>query len=329
MQGDALTQASLSQWLQSHSEGPLLTFQDAEWGVGMRLTDVASLPKNATLGKVANLTLLHEYGLELARQCRSNGILANFAPVCDVRVHPDNPITAFRSLSSDPKEVAERAVTIFEGMRKGGLLACAKHFPGHGDTLLDSHKGLPQIGSMELAPFEALIDAGVEMVMMGHLVYPAISQEPASLSKEMIQGVLRGQLGFKGVVVTDSLDMGALRGYGSLGEICERALLAGNDLLLIAPLYLQNAFALVEKEIGEAIEYLERVISPDLIEEKCARIDCLRNRLLPPIPEENPGLTEKLIQSAEESVADYRFNRYDRVEEGIDGEADDCREREI
>ena len=298
MAGNSMQQRELAQTLQNQLSIPLLTFQDAEWGVGMRLADIPPLPKNLTLGAVQDLRLLGAYGRELARQCRLNGVLGDFAPVCDVNTNPDNPVIGIRAFGDEMEEVGKRARAVFMGMREGGLLASAKHFPGHGDTHIDSHHALPIIEEMQLPPFQCLVDAGVDMVMVGHLLCTSISALPSSLSPEIIEGVLRGEMGFDGVIVTDSLVMKALSGYGSIGQICEKALLAGNDLLLFSTANEELALWLIETGIPEAIDYLKEVIPEELIDQKIKRIDRLRYRELPPIPEEREGLTREIFRAA-------------------------------
>jgi len=304
MGGTAGMQRELSQSLQNQLSIPLLTFQDAEWGVGMRLFDIPPLPKNLTLGAVQDLALLRAYGKELARQCRTYGISGDFAPVCDVNTNPKNPIIGIRAFGDDSEEVSMRALEVFYGMREGGLLASAKHFPGHGDTRVDSHYSLPRIKEMQLPPFQKLVDAGIDMVMVGHLLCPSISSLPSSISSEIIEGVLRREMGFDGVVVTDSLIMRALKKYGPIGPLCERALLAGNDLLLFSTADRELALWLVQTGIPEAIDYLKEVVDEELIDQKIERINRMRYRELPAIPEERKGLTRDIFRAAITEVGD-------------------------
>lgn len=240
----------------------VFVFQDAEWGTGMRLSDVEPLPKNFRLDEVD----LEEYGLEIARQCRLAGVQINFAPVADVY----GPFIGDRSFGVDPSEVAAKACSVARGMKKGGILACPKHFPGHGHTEIDSHRELPVLTKLELEPFKALIEEGVDLMMVGHLLYPPLSMDPSSLSYEICTKLLRDKLGFKGVLVTDSLVMKALS--GSPEYIAEKALLAGNDLLLYAgrPEILES--------IPYIIEHLAKTIPEELLDEKLERVNRIHQK---------------------------------------------------
>lgn len=274
------------------------TFQDAEWGVAMRLKDIPALPRNLTLGAIQDLGLLRDFGLELARQCRLVGIQGNFAPVVDVNCNPKNPIIHMRSFGEDPEEVARRALVVMEGMQAGGILACAKHFPGHGDTTVDSHVDLPVINTCELLPFKALIDGGVDMVMLGHLKLPALSDKPATLSSEIITGLLREELGFQGLIITDALNMQALAKNYPFNEIVLGPLLAGADLLLTATHDPEVASYLIQVAIPKAIDLIKANVPEELIDEKVARILEVRRRAIPPMPPENPELRRTLYRSA-------------------------------
>ena len=303
MSGTSELQQKIIQIIQNELDRPLYAFQDAEWGVGMRLSDVSNLPKNLTLGAIQDLELLRAFGLELARQCRLVGIAGDFAPVADVNSNPKNPIIHRRSFGADPDQVAERALMVMEGMRAGGIWACAKHFPGHGDTSVDSHHALPvidksleEIERNELIPFKKLIHHEVDMVMVGHLVLPQISREPSSLSKEIITDLLRGKLGFEGVVVTDALNMEALSGDPEENAI--KALLAGCDLLVYATAKSSVSQELIEKTIPKVIERIKAEIPEDLIDEKLERIQEMRERKQGTIPQENPQLRRTLYRHA-------------------------------
>lgn len=244
----------------------VLVFQDAEWGTGMRLSDVEPLQKNFLL-----MEGFEEYGLEIARQCRVAGVQVNFAPVADVY----GPFIGDRSFGTDPSEVVEKACSVARGMKKGGILACPKHFPGHGHTEVDSHLELPVLTKLELEPFMALIEEGVDLMMVGHLLYPPLSMEPSSLSYEICTELLREKLGFEGVIVTDSLVMKALS--GSPESIAQKALLAGNDLLLYAgsPEILES--------IPSIIEHLAKTIPEELLDEKLKRVDTIHQKFHNPV----------------------------------------------
>lgn len=305
MSGESHEQQKIIQHLQNELDNSLLTFQDAEWGVAMRLVDIAPLPKNLTLGAIQDLALLKSFGLELARQCRLVGIQGDFAPVVDVNSNPQNPIIHRRSFGEDPHEVAKRALAVMEGMQEGGILACAKHFPGHGDTVVDSHLDLPVIGktleeleNLELIPFQALIGGGVDMVMLGHLKFPALSDKPGTLSPEIVTGLLREQLGFQGVVITDALNMQALAKNYPLREIVLAPLLSGADLLLTATSQPEVASYLIQIGIPKAIDLIKATVPEELIDEKVDRILEMKKRTIPPLPDENPNLRRTLYRHA-------------------------------
>jgi len=305
MAGDSNKQRELIQAFQSKQDIPLWTFQDAEWGIGMRLQDISSLPKNLTLGAIEDLELLRAFGLELARQCRSVGIWGDFAPVVDVNSNPNNPVIHQRSFGEDSQEVAKKALAVMQGMQEGGILACAKHFPGHGDTAMDSHSDLPKIDKSfesicetELAPFKALIDARVDMVMVGHLYFPTLSEMPSSLSSEIISGLLRKKLGFKGLIVTDALNMKALSERYPMEEIFKKALLAGSDLLVTSTAKPEESTRLIETDIPQAIELIKKTVPEKVIDERVARILEAKKKTLPQMPLENPDLRRELYRYA-------------------------------
>jgi len=230
---------------------PLLMAIDAEWGLAMRLQGSAAFPWNMALGAVQDTTLLFDMGARIGKEARNLGIHMNFAPVVDINTNPDNPIIGNRSLGEDPWQVSRRAAALMEGMQSEGVLTCLKHFPGHGDTSVDSHKKLPIVGhgrdrldSVELRPYRELIGRGASSVMVGHLSLPALESAeglPSTLSSKVIKGLLIGDLGFKGLVVTDALNMKAVSDFAPAGEVELSAFQAGNDLLLM-PYDLEAAY---------------------------------------------------------------------------------------
>ena len=262
---------------------PLLICMDAEWGLCQRLSDTTNFPRPATLGKLRHgAELIYELGLHIAQQCRSIGVHLNFSPVADVNTNPDNPVIGTRSFGSDPNEVARRTILFMQGMQAGGILTCAKHFPGHGDTTVDSHKELPRVEhprerlkAIELKPFRRLIKAGVDAVMPGHLCVPALDAggAPASLSKAMITDLLRNQYWFSGVVVTDGLGMSALTDNYTHDEIVRQAINAGNDLLL-CPVDTMGAVQVLMQMVQEG------ELSEDDLDQRVARIVCLKHRAM-------------------------------------------------
>ncbi len=221
---------------------PLLIAMDAEWGLAMRVENSPQYPYALALGALDDDDpLLYETGLRMAADCLEAGIHWDLTPVADVNTDPGNPVIGYRSFGGTAESVARKAVHVYRGLRDGGLLSCAKHFPGHGDTATDSHLDLPvldksmsQLEAEEFIPFRALIDEGIPAVMTGHLSVPALDPEgtPASLSGVLIGEVLRGKLGFKGLVITDALNMHAVsKRFPQPGEVALRALQAGNDIL--------------------------------------------------------------------------------------------------
>lgn len=243
--GTAERQVPMTRRLQKDARVPLLVCIDGEWGLGMRLKDLYSFPKNSVFGQLRPDadSIVYRMGEEIGRQCREMGIHVNFAPVVDINSNPKNPVIGTRSFGTDRERVAQLGIMYALGQQSQGVLATAKHFPGHGDTDADSHLELPVINhsveyidSIDTYPFRRLIEAGVGGVMVAHLQVRALdSVRPSSLSPIIVGGLLRQKLGFDGLVVTDGLDMkGVTNTYGEgNGELA--ALLAGNDILLLPP----------------------------------------------------------------------------------------------
>jgi beta-glucosidase-like glycosyl hydrolase len=242
MMGEPNCQVRWITQLQQLSATPLLMAQDAEYGMTMRLSAGLRLPRAMTLGALTDKQLIYEMGREVGRQCHTLGIALNFAPVADVNNNPRNPVIHEKSFGDDPEAVAEKAVLYMQGLEAAGVISCGKHFPGHGDTHQDSHATLPMMAhsldrlrQVELVPFRALVAAQIPMIMVGHLAMHNIDpleSHPATLSPIVIEELLRSELGFKGIVITDALNMRAL-GNIPLGELEVQALLAGNDMLLM------------------------------------------------------------------------------------------------
>ncbi|MBD5192344.1 MAG: serine hydrolase [Bacteroidales bacterium] len=216
---------------------PMITF-DGEWGLSMRIKDAPKFPSNMALGAVEDAALLYEYGKEMARECRALGVTVNFAPVLDVNTNPKNPVIGYRSFGEDPQRVAELGAAYSRGLEAGDVMAVGKHFPGHGDTSVDSHKALPTVGhtmemleKTDLVPFRMFIADGGSGIMTAHLSVPAAdpSGTPASLSNPITTGLLREKMGFPGLIFTDAL---AMKGAHTTGNNCVAALKAGADLLL-------------------------------------------------------------------------------------------------
>jgi beta-N-acetylhexosaminidase len=241
--GDPLAQAMLTNDLQRRSKIPLLISQDMEWGVGMRLGATTEFPKAMALGATRNPGLAYAMGRVVAAEARSLGIHINLAPVADINNNPGNPVINVRSFGEDPELVGSLATAYSRGLQDGGLIATAKHFPGHGDTDVDSHSGLPvlpisraRLDSLELVPFAQAIESGIGSIMIAHISLPEIegaSGIPATLSSPIVTEILREDLGFDGLIVTDAMRMhGITDDFGS-GEAALRSLNAGVDQILI------------------------------------------------------------------------------------------------
>jgi len=242
-QGDPLTHADHINHYQSIARTPILFCIDAENGLGMRMDSVEGLPRQMMLGATGDPALIYRYGRLVGQQCRRIGIQVNYAPVVDINNNPDNPVINDRSFGEDKYKVADYGAQYVKGMQAEGVMACAKHFPGHGDVSVDSHFDLPVIGknvkqldSLELYPFRALFAAGVGSVMIAHLYIPAIDNEPnraTSLSYNNVTKLLRKQLHYPGISFTDALEMKGVAKYFPDGDASVQSLIAGNDMLCL------------------------------------------------------------------------------------------------
>lgn len=250
---------------QGEAKIPLLVGMDAEWGVQMRLFGEERFPYNYTIGAANDPDLTKKIAKMMGQECRELGIHLNFAPVADVNSNPKNPVIGFRSYGENPKDVAKHVTAAVEGMEQQGVMTSIKHFPGHGDTDVDSHKDLPvvnntyaQINAIDFFPFRSGIRAGASTVMIGHLNVPALDNTgtPSSLSRPTIQGYLRGELGFKGLVVSDALGMRAVADRYGKTEVVVKAFQAGCDILLFP------------KSVAEAIDAIEEKVVAGEIDEK-------------------------------------------------------------
>ncbi len=266
--GGPVRQASLNNELQAASRIPLLVGMDAEWGLSMRLDSTYAFPWNMTLGAVKNLDLIRQTGVQIGEHCKRIGVHFNFAPVVDINTNPKNPIIGNRSFGEDKEEVTKRALAFMEGMQSVGVLANAKHFPGHGDTSSDSHKTLPtidfsaeRIDSLELYPYKKLISKNLSSVMVAHLNVPNLDSRPnypSSLSYPIVTDLLKEKLGFKGLIFTDALSMKGASNFSDPGEIDLQAFLAGNDVMLMSNDVTQGIAAL-EKAVVSGIISEERL----------------------------------------------------------------------
>jgi len=241
--GMSLEQAKFTNRLQNLSEIPLLISADYERGTSMRLVDGSLFPNNMAIGAARNPQLAYKMGLLIAKECRAIGVHQNYSPVMDVNNNPDNPIINVRSFGEDPLLVSEMGDNMIKGLQEGGVIATAKHFPGHGDTDIDSHNDLPvipydmeRLNKIELVPFKSAIQSGVGSVMIAHLSFPSLEKNPkvpASLSPAIVDGLLKNDLKFNGLIVTDALNMSGVTKNFSAGEIAVRCVKAGIDLILM------------------------------------------------------------------------------------------------
>ncbi|MFN2457063.1 MAG: glycoside hydrolase family 3 N-terminal domain-containing protein [Chitinophagaceae bacterium] len=242
-QGGPVRQANLTNLYQSIAKTPIMVTIDGEWGLGMRLDSVLKFPYQLTLGALQDESIVYKMGVAVGEQCKRIGVHVNYAPVVDINNNPNNPVIGYRSFGEDKYRVAELGVAYTRGMQDAGIMACAKHFPGHGDTEVDSHYDLPlinksirQLDSLELYPFEQLFKAGVGSVMIAHLYIPAIDKtanRATSLSKKNVTDLLKDDLKFAGLTFTDALEMKGVSKFFPAGEAAVQALIAGNDMLCL------------------------------------------------------------------------------------------------
>jgi beta-glucosidase-like glycosyl hydrolase len=239
--GQPLALASMFNRLQSIAAIPLLTAADFEWGVGMRINGATRFPRAMAVGATGDESLAEEAGFITAVEGRALGVHIDFAPVADVNNNPRNPVINIRSFGEDAARVGAMASAFARGLQRGGMIATLKHFPGHGDTGVDSHLGLPvvphertRLDAIELAPFRAGIAAGAEAVMVAHVELPSLDKSPgpATFSQPVVTGLLREQLGFQGLIVSDAMTMNAVAELGTAGENAVKAFKAGIDLIL-------------------------------------------------------------------------------------------------
>jgi len=297
-QGGPVRQAHLTNRYQRESAIPLLISMDAEWGLGMRLDSTLSFPYNMTLGAIQNDTLIYQLGQEIGRQLSRLGVHMNFSPVMDVNNNPNNPVINYRSFGENPQAVASKGLRMIEGLQSQGVIAVAKHFPGHGDTDTDSHYDLPQLKhskerlqEVELHPFRKAVKGGVQGIMVAHMNIPALDSTeniPSTLSPPIVTGLLKEQMGYKGLVVTDALNMKGVTKFYSPGEVDVKALMAGNDLLM----YTEDVEAALD-QVELAVR--RKQISPEQIDQKCRKLLHAKYRL---------GMHERPVIETERLVDD-------------------------
>ena len=275
MQDDAAREINLVNEFQSKSKVPLMIGMDAEWGVFQRIAKAHKYPWAITLGAVQDKNLIRDMAAKIAEDCKRMGINWDFAPVVDVNTNPNNPIIGNRSFGSDVNNVVNSALAYSNGLQDHKILAAIKHFPGHGDTDKDSHLDLPVVShnidrleKTELAPFKALMNKGIGGVMVAHLYVPSLENEkgvPASISKKIITGLLKEKYGYKGLIITDALNMGAVANKFKAGELDALAFKAGNDIMLFS-----QDVATGKRLIQKAIDNKE--ISQSRVEESVKKI---------------------------------------------------------
>ena len=265
--GGPVRQAKLNNEFQSLAKVKLMIGMDAEWGLAMRLDSTYAFPWNMTLGAITDNKIVEKIGRRIGEQSKRLGVHINFAPVVDINTNPKNPIIGNRSFGEDRDNVTEKAIAFMKGMQSAGVLGSAKHFPGHGDTDMDSHKTLPtvdfsreRLDTLELYPYKRLINEGLNSVMVAHLNVPSLEEEqanyPSSLSSKVVTGLLKEEMGFNGLIFTDALNMKGASNFKKPGEIELAAFLAGNDVLLIS------------EDIPKAMEFLINSFNEGVITEK-------------------------------------------------------------
>jgi beta-N-acetylhexosaminidase len=281
-QGGPVRQANLTNHYQKIAKTPIMVTIDGEWGLGMRLDSVTDFPYQLTLGSLSDPQLVYRMGIAVGEQCKRLGVHVNYAPVVDINNNPNNPVIGYRSFGEDKYKVAAFGAAYMKGMQDAGILACAKHFPGHGDTEVDSHLDLPlinktkeQLDSLELLPFRELFSKGVGSVMIAHLYIPSIdntANRATSLSKGNVTDLLRISMGYEGLTFTDALEMKGVTKYFPSGEASVQALIAGNDMLCLPD------------DVGKAIDAIKQAIkkkklSWDDIDAKVKKVLAAKYRL--------------------------------------------------
>ena len=314
MEGNIARTAETCNRSQSLVKVPLAVTIDGEFGLGMRISEFRKYPRQGVLAGLPDDGLMYEMGRQIARDMRSMKIDVNFAPVVDVNLHPDVNTIKDRSFGPDKNLVADYGSAVMRGMQDGGVVACAKHFPGHGDTEVDSHKALPvlkfpkeRLDSVELYPFRRLIKDGVEMVMVGHLLVPVLDTLPASVSKVVVTDLLRKKMKFRGLIITDALGMeGVLEPFGGSGAKATLvAYKAGVDILLM-PDNVSESIDLIVDYIGDDRRKLKdldaRVSRVLALKGKCGKLTGRDDLSVDPAAVDTKG-TDALITTIEETLA--------------------------
>jgi len=259
-QGGPGRQAALTNRYQSVSVVPLLIAMDAEWGLAMRLDSTLAYPYQMTLGAIQDTSLIYQMGREIGKDFRKLGMHLNFAPVVDINNNPANPVIGYRSFGDNKYNVAAKSLAYMQGLQDEGILVSIKHFPGHGDTNVDSHHDLPQLkfsrerlDSLELYPFKQLIEKGASGVMIAHMNIPSLDPTknlPSTLSKPIVTDLLKSKLGFRGLAITDAMEMKGVVKFFPAGEADVRAVIAGNDVIELSE-NTRRAIKLVKKAVRQ------------------------------------------------------------------------------
>ncbi|MDO4789522.1 MAG: glycoside hydrolase family 3 N-terminal domain-containing protein [Porphyromonas sp.] len=287
--GNAYHQLSMTNTMRKKAKTPMMVAFDGEWGLAMRLQGTTRYPKSMLLGAVNDSTLMREYGKMVAGEAKQMGVHVMFAPVLDVNTNPANPVIGVRSFGEHPHQVACLGIAYSEGLEAEGVLSCAKHFPGHGDTHIDSHEALATVSASRevlddtaLVPFKAYSRAGMGSMMVGHLLVPALSSisAPASLNKDISTRLLREELLFDGLLFTDALEMKGAKENKNINVALE-AFKAGADILLGSNTPITDI-----QTISDAVK--RREVAGSVVEERCRRVlafkialGCMDRKILP------------------------------------------------
>ncbi len=273
-QGDPESQLELTKYYQDLSQTPLWLGMDIEWGLSMRLSNSIHYPYQMTLGAMENDSLVYHMGAQIAKQMKRMGVHVSFSPVLDVNNNPNNPVINYRSFGENRENVSNKGLMYIKGLQENGVLACAKHFPGHGDTDMDSHLALPTVNhdrarldSIELFPFKNAINQGVGSIMVAHLHIPVLDNREnraTTLSSATVNTLLKQQMQFKGLSFTDALNMKGVSKYFEPGEVDLEALKAGNDVLLFP------------ENVPQAIEMIQKALDNGEISQKTIDTRCLK-----------------------------------------------------
>jgi beta-N-acetylhexosaminidase len=309
-QGGPVRHANLINNYQKLSKVPLLIAMDGEWGLGMRLDSSFSYPYQMTLGAVQDNNLIYKMGQMVAYDFKRLGMHINFAPDMDVNNNPNNPVINYRSFGDNKYNVARKGIAYFKGMQDAGLIVFAKHFPGHGDTNVDSHFDLPQLpftrerlDSLEMYPFREAINAGVGGIMIAHMNIPSLDTTknlPSTLSRPIVTGILKDSLGFKGLIATDAMEMKGVTKFFPNGEADVRAFIAGSDLIELS-VNSASAAKLIKKAIRK------NKISKEEFEAKIKKL--LAAKYWAGLKEYKPALPANLVQDINRPAASELFQQ--------------------